>query len=194
MKLIKLLLVFVLIAIVNFNLQAKADKDFKKFSKFILANKTEKVLGLIEKGKNINAKDDMGKTPLLYSLQLNKVDFAEIFFISALHGTKVGNLFPAINHAYAASIKKLHTPQLNKILQKLIQAHEPPLVKGRRIKIRYAHAGGRNPPLIILHGNQLKSLPLSYKRYLINGFRKHLNLRGTPIRIEYKEGKNPYTN
>jgi GTPase len=120
------------------------------------------------------------------------VDFAELFFISALHGTGVGDLFPAIHKAYRSAQKKLQTPQVNNILRKLVAAHEPPIVKNRRIKLRYAHAGGKNPPLIIIHGTQLKSLPLSYKKYLINGFRKALKLVGTPIRIEYKEGKNPY--
>jgi GTP-binding protein len=74
----------------------------------------------------------------------------------------------------------------------MVATHQPPLVKGRRIKLRYAHQGGRNPPLIVIHGNQLDSVPDSYKRYLENGFRKYLRLEGTPIRIEFKGGDNPF--
>jgi GTP-binding protein len=70
--------------------------------------------------------------------------------------------------------------------------HQPPLVKGRRIKLRYAHQGGKNPPVIVIHGNQTASVPGSYKRYLFNYFRKALDLVGTPVRVEFKTGKNPY--
>lgn len=120
------------------------------------------------------------------------VDFAKIYFISALHGTRVGNLFKAVDEAYTSANKKLSTPQLTRILEQATQAHQPPLVKGRRIKLRYAHAGGQNPPRIIIHGKQTSSLPGSYVRYLNNHFRKVLKLVGTPILIEFKSDKNPY--
>jgi len=81
---------------------------------------------------------------------------------------------------------------LTKILQKAIETHQPPLVKGRRIKLRYAHAGGRQPPLIVIHGNQVQSISADYRRYLERAFRKALNLSGTPVRIEFKGGENPY--
>lgn len=124
--------------------------------------------------------------------RLNFVDFAKIHFISALHGTGVGNLFTSINHAYESASRKLDTPELTRILQKIVETHQPPLINGRRIKMRYAHAGGRKPPLIIIHGNQLKSVSLDYRRYLERSFRKALNLSGTPIRIEFKTSENPY--
>ncbi len=120
------------------------------------------------------------------------LDFATTCFISARHGTGVGELFPEINNAYAAATRELSTSELTSILEQAVQEHQPPLVRGRRIKLRYAHQGGRNPPLIVIHGNQTERLPDSYKRYLVNVFRKALRLSGTPIRIELKTGSNPY--
>jgi GTP-binding protein len=120
------------------------------------------------------------------------LDFATTCFISARHGTGVGDLFPEINSAYAAATRELSTPELTSILEQAVQEHQPPLVRGRRIKLRYAHQGGRNPPLIVIHGNQTERLPDSYRRYLVNVFRKALRLSGTPIRIEFKTGSNPY--
>lgn len=124
--------------------------------------------------------------------RLEFVTFARMFFISALHGTGVGEIFSAIEEAYRSTMKKLSTPQLTKALQKIVTQHPPPLIRTRRIKLRYAHAGGHNPPLIVIHGNQTESLPESYRRYLINAFRKAFNLIGTPIRLQLKSGENPY--
>lgn len=118
--------------------------------------------------------------------------FAKQHFISALHGTGVGNLFASINQAYHAAHKKLTTSRLTQILETAIAAHQPPLVSGRRIKLRYAHAGGHNPPVIVIHGTQAKKLPASYQRYLMNYYRDVLRLQGTPIRIEMREGVNPF--
>lgn len=70
--------------------------------------------------------------------------------------------------------------------------HQPPLVNGRRVKLKYAHAGGYNPPIVVIHGNQVSALPDSYKRYLMNYYRKALQIMGTPIRIEFREGDNPF--
>ncbi|MBS0358457.1 MAG: ribosome biogenesis GTPase Der [Proteobacteria bacterium] len=124
--------------------------------------------------------------------RLSFVDFAEIYFISALHGTGVGHLFKAVLDAYASARKTLSTPQLTRILEKAVIEHSPPLVRGRRIKLRYAHAGGQNPPIIVIHGNQTESLPQTYQRYLMSTFRKALRLVGTPIRLELKSSENPY--
>ncbi|MCD6039089.1 MAG: der [Gammaproteobacteria bacterium] len=124
--------------------------------------------------------------------RLNFVSFARIHTISALHGSGVGNLFSSINEAYTSATQKLSTPQLTKILRTAVMTHMPPLINGRRIKLSYAHAGGHNPPLIIIHGNQVKSLPSSYTRYLANTFQSRLKLIGTPIQIEFKSGENPY--
>lgn len=126
------------------------------------------------------------------SRKLQFVDFVKIHFISALHGSGVGRLFKDINDAYASATKKLSTPMLTRILQHLVEKHPPPLVQGRRIKLRYAHAGGQNPPLIIIHGNQVESLPISYKRYLIKGYIQELKLVGTPLQLLFKSGENPY--
>jgi GTP-binding protein len=118
--------------------------------------------------------------------------FATTCYISARHGTGVGDLFPEINQAYAAATRELSTPELTSILEQAVQAHQPPLVRGRRIKLRYAHQGGRNPPIIVIHGNQTERLPDSYRRYLMNAFREALRLSGTPIRLELRTGSNPY--
>lgn len=120
------------------------------------------------------------------------LDFAEMHFISALHGTGVGHLFESVDAAFAAAIKKLPTPDLTRILEDAVSQHQPPMVRGRRIKLRYAHQGGRNPPLIVVHGTQTDSLPGAYKRYLVNIFRKVFKLKGTPVRVEFKSGDNPY--
>lgn len=126
--------------------------------------------------------------------RLQFTQFAKIRFISALHGSGVGLLFKDILQAYKSATQKLSTPQLTRLLEDLITKHAPPLVNGRRIKMRYAHAGGHNPPLIIIHGNQLGSLPDSYKRYLVKGFTEHLGLIGTPLKVEFKGSENPYKN
>ncbi|GGI76231.1 ribosome biogenesis GTPase Der [Legionella impletisoli] len=126
--------------------------------------------------------------------RLQFAQFAKIRFISALHGTGVGHLFKDIGQAYSSAMQSFSTPKLTRLLQDFVAQHAPPLVKGRRIKLRYAHAGGHNPPIIVIHGNQLESLPNSYKRYLINSYTEQLNLIGTPLKIEFKGGENPYKN
>lgn len=120
------------------------------------------------------------------------VEFANIHFISALHGSGVGKLYDSIDTAYEASTKELSTPRLTRILEDAVQDNQPPMVNGRRIKLRYAHAGGSNPPRIIIHGNQTDGVPRSYQRYLEKTFRRVLNLHGTPVRIEFKSGDNPF--
>lgn len=120
------------------------------------------------------------------------VDFAAIHFISALHGTGVGDLYKSIGKAYDSARKKLSTNQLTRILQDAVLDHSPPMINGRRIKLKYAHTGGHNPPLIVIHGNQTDKLPAHYKRYLEKTFREVLDLQGTPIRIELRQDSNPY--
>ena len=120
------------------------------------------------------------------------LDFADTRFISALHGTGVGHLVRAVDAAYRAATVDLKTPDLTRILEDAVNEHQPPLVRGRRIKLRYAHQGGKNPPLIIVHGNQTADVPSGYRRYLINRYREILQLRGTPLRIEFRTGANPY--
>jgi len=125
-------------------------------------------------------------------LRLPFLDFAPIHFISALHGTGVGELIRGVAHAYDAAMREMATPELTRVLETAIQQHQPPLVRGRRIKLRYAHQGGRNPPIIVVHGNQVQHVPDAYKRYLSNVFRKNFRLEGTPVRVEFRSDENPF--
>ncbi len=120
------------------------------------------------------------------------LDFAERITISALHGTAVGDLLPAVERAFRAATTDLSTTELTRELEAAVMAHPPPLVRGRRIRLRYAHQGGRNPPIIVIHGNQTERLPEAYRRYLVNRFRKAFKLKGTPVRLTFKTSENPY--
>ncbi len=126
--------------------------------------------------------------------RLRFVDFADIHFISALHGTGVGNLYKSVEKAYHSATDKLSTNHLTRVLESAVADHQPPMINGHRIKLRYAHAGGMNPPMVIIHGNQTASVPAHYVRYLEKTFRKALDLHGTPIRVEFKSTENPYAN
>ncbi len=120
------------------------------------------------------------------------VPFAAQHFISARHGTGVGELMTSVDQAYTSAFKDMNTRYLTDLLEEAVFKHNPPLHKGRRVKLRYAHQGGRNPPVIVIHGNQTQHLPDAYQRYLANFFITRLKLTGTPLRIELKSGKNPY--
>ncbi len=120
------------------------------------------------------------------------VEWAKVHFISALHGTGVGELFASVRSAYKAAMARFATPELTRMLESAVAVHTPPLVRGRRIKMRYAHQGGRNPPIIIIHGSQPNAVPDSYKRFLVNFFREQLRLQGTPLRVEFRGSENPY--
>ena len=120
------------------------------------------------------------------------LDFAERITISALHGTAVGDLLPAVERAFRAANSDLSTTELTRELESAVMAHPPPMVRGRRIRLRYAHQGGRNPPVIVIHGNQTDKLPESYRRYLVNRFRKAFKLKGTPVRLAFKTSENPF--
>jgi len=138
------------------------------------------------------AADERDEVKRNLEFRLSFVDFAEQHFISALHGTGVGKLLDAVNRAHASAVSELRTPELTRLLERAVAAHQPPLVHGRRIKLRYAHQGGRNPPVIVIHGNQTESVPDAYRRYLINFYRKHLRLAGTPVRVEFRGSANPF--
>jgi GTPase len=120
------------------------------------------------------------------------VDFAAIHFISAKHGTGVGDLYHSIEKAYESAKRQLSTNLLTRILQDAVLDHSPPMINGRRIKMKYAHAGGQNPPIIVIHGKQTDKLPDHYKRYLEKTFRQVLQLEGTPVRIELRSDVNPF--
>ncbi|MFL0804582.1 MAG: ribosome biogenesis GTPase Der [Agarilytica sp.] len=124
--------------------------------------------------------------------RLRFVDFADMHFVSAKHGTGVGNLYKSVERAYKSATERFSSSHLTKILEDAVSSHQPPLVRGRRIKLRYAHAGGHNPPIIVIHGNQTKDVPQHYTKFLEKTFRRALNLHGTPIRIEFKSGDNPF--
>jgi GTPase len=126
------------------------------------------------------------------ALRLDFVPFAPLHFISARHGTGVGELMQSAVRAYEAAMREMPTKELSRTLEHALTVHQPPLVRGRRIKLRYAHQGGRNPPRIIIHGNQTTSVPDAYTRYLVNVFRKTFDLFATPVVIEYRTDANPY--
>ncbi len=138
--------------------------------------------------------DDKSTIQRELDLKLPFVTFAKLHRISALHGTGVGELYASIGQSYESAMQNFSTPQLTRLLTHIVESHPPPLVRGRRIKLRYAHQGGQNPPVIVIHGNQTSDVPLQYKRYLINAFSKRLKLVGTPLRVEFRTGDNPFKN
>lgn len=146
---------------------------------------------VINKWDNLDAyRKDMVRKEL--DRRLGFVDFARTHFISALHGTGVGDLYASIEKAWRAASTRLSASQLTEILQQAVQQHQPPMVRGHRIKLRYAHMGGSEPPIVVIHGNQVDSVPDGYRRYLENVFRKAMRLEGSPLRIEFKGGDNPF--
>jgi len=126
------------------------------------------------------------------ALRLDFVPFAPLHFISARHGTGVGELMQSTVRAYEAAMRAMPTRELTRTLEHALTVHQPPLVRGRRIKLRYAHQGGRNPPRIVIHGNQTAAVPDAYTRYLANVFRKTYDLFATPVLVEYRTDANPY--
>lgn len=140
-------------------------------------------------GLSTDIKDDIKRE---LDRRLGFIDFARLHFISALHGSGVGNLFESVIEAYDSATQRVGTAMLTQIMEMAQAEHQPPMVRGRRVKMKYAHAGGYNPPVIVIHGNQVDDLPGSYKRYLMNYYRKSLKVMGTPIKIEFREGANPF--
>lgn len=140
-------------------------------------------------GLDQGVKDDVKRE---LDRRLGFIDFARLHFISALHGTGVGHLYDSITEAYESATKRISTAMVTRIMKMAQEDHQPPMIRGRRIKLKYAHAGGYNPPRIVIHGNQVNDLPDSYKRYLMNYYRKALDVMGTPIKIEFREGENPF--
>jgi len=120
------------------------------------------------------------------------IDYASIHFISALHGSGVGKLFVTIDKIGRNIAIQVKSSRVTELLEGAVAAHSPPLVKGRRIKLRYAHIGGHSPLRIIVHGNQTESVPANYARYLSTWFRNKLGLVATPVMVEFKHGENPF--
>ncbi|TRW92684.1 ribosome biogenesis GTPase Der [Candidatus Methylobacter oryzae] len=125
-------------------------------------------------------------------VKLSFLEFAEKHPISALHGSGVGKMFDVVQQLYQSAMLDMSTPVLTRILKEAITAHQPPIVNSRRIKLKYAHQGGRNPPIVVVHGVQTDALPESYKRYLMNYYRDKMGLVGTPIRLVFKSPVNPF--
>jgi GTP-binding protein len=124
--------------------------------------------------------------------KLSFLEFARTHYLSALHGTGVGALFASVDRAHASAWLELPTSRLNRVVEAAVQATPPPVRHGRRIRVKYAHQGGKNPPRVIVHGNQVQALPTSYRRYLANAVRRAFQLEGTPIVVECRQESNPY--
>lgn len=128
----------------------------------------------------------------IVSFKLKFIDFARFHFISARENTGIDKLFTSVDQAYAAATKKLSTPKLTRILLDAVARQSPPRHGASRPKMRYAHQGGMNPPIIVIHGNALERIPESYRRYLENTFREAFRLAGTPLRLQFNTSHNPY--
>jgi len=124
--------------------------------------------------------------------KLRFLDFAAVHYVSALEGRGLGALLASVDEAWASASRKLATPALSAALAEAVERNPPPAVRGRRIKLRYAHQGGTNPPVVVVHGNQTEAVPESYRRYLARALRERFALRGTPLRLEFKSTDNPY--
>lgn len=120
------------------------------------------------------------------------VDFVDQHFISAQHGSNIYDLLASAVIGAECSFREMPTSRLSEVLTDAVASHPPPMVRGRRVKLSYAHQGGKNPPVVVVHGNQTERLPGSYRRYLINTFRKVFRLRGTPLRLQLVTSRNPY--
>ena len=124
--------------------------------------------------------------------RLGFVDWAKQVFISALHGSGLRELMRAVVRAHSAATRELGSSDLTKTLERAYEGYQPPLVRGHAPKLRFAHPGGNNPPTIVIHGSRTKHIAPAYRRYLENFFRKRYKLEGTPVRIEFRDGDNPF--
>lgn len=145
----------------------------------------------VNKWDNLS-EDQRKKVKHELSFRLSFAEYAKQHLISALHGTGVGDLFKTVQAVHTAAFKRVSTSDLNRVLEQAVLDHQPPLISGRRVKLRYAHLGGLNPPRVIVHGNQVDKLPQAYVRYLVNVFRKAFKWVGTPVTIEFKATQNPF--
>jgi len=136
--------------------------------------------------------DDRRRNREVLDRRLRFAPWIPVHQISALHGTGVGHLLETVQQVFAAGEMDVSTSHLTRLLGALVEAHPPPMVRGRQIKLRFAHKAGSHPPKIVIHGNQTAALPDSYVRYLENAFREALDLGGTPVKIELRTGDNPF--
>lgn len=136
--------------------------------------------------------EDRDEVKIDLDRKLDFLSFAKTHFVSALRGTGVSQLMKSVEAAYAAATANLSTPRLTRALQEAVEKQEPKRKGTGRPKMRYAHQGGQNPPIIVIHGNALEGISEPYKRYLEKHFRETFSLVGTPLRIELRSGKNPF--
>ena len=137
--------------------------------------------------------DERGFVKSRVEQKLHFLSFAHYHYISALRRTGIRSLMQSVNSAYAAAMVNLPTPRLTRVLKDAIEHQQPPRVRGAmRPKLRYAHQGGRNPPIIVIHGNSLDAIGNDYRRYLERHFREAFSLKGTPLQIEFRAGSNPF--
>jgi GTP-binding protein len=157
----------------------------------MIADKGRALLIVINKWDGL---DDYQKSEVKRKLdiKLSFVNYASVHYISALHGSGVGKLFSYIQKSYNHAGSRFSTSMLNKILESANDAHQPPPVSGKRLRLKYVHQSDVFPPTFTLHGNHLQSIPKSYERFLKNFFIKALKISNTPIRLEYKSGDNPF--
>jgi GTP-binding protein len=124
--------------------------------------------------------------------KLTYVNWAQRVTISALHGSGIQELINAVQVAWKSALKDFSTPELTRVLKAAFDAHQPPMKQGRSAKLRYAHAGGKLPPRIVIHGSRTDTVPDGYRRYLVNRFIKHFKLKGTPVFLSFRDSDNPY--
>ncbi|MGK2925827.1 MAG: ribosome biogenesis GTPase Der [Lysobacterales bacterium] len=124
--------------------------------------------------------------------KLTFVDWAQRVTLSALHGSGLQELLDAVQRAWRSARADLSTPELTRVLKAAFDAHQPPMKQGRTAKLRYAHAGGKLPPRIVIHGSRTDTIPDAYRRYLANRFIQHFKLKGTPLLVEFRDSDNPY--
>jgi GTP-binding protein len=154
-------------------------------------NRGRALILAVNKWDNIPT-DQREEIKRLLMLKIDFVPFAPLHFVSARHGTGVGDLTASMIRAYEGAMRQMKTPELTKVMEAAMVQHQPPIVRGRRIRLRYAHQGGRNPPRIVVHGSQAAHVPESYKRYLANVFRERFDLFATPVSVEFRSDVNPF--
>ena len=166
-----------------------AEQDAKLLGE--ITRRGRRLLIAVNKWDLLNAEE---KTAITEELErkLHFIDYAKVFYISALKGSNVKNILPEVKNIWKSALCELSTTELTTLLQSAYAKHHPPLVNGKAIKLQYAHQGGKYPPHIIIHGTRTENIPASYTQYLMNTIRKHFNLLGTPIRISYRDKFNPY--
>ncbi len=165
------------------------DQDLTLFSMALEAGRA--CVFLVNKWDGLT-EDEKQEVKNRLQFKLSFGDFVEVLFISALHGTGVGHIYEAVEKAYQSAHGRWSTGSLNDLLKQACDAHPPPMAGGRRIKLRYMHLKGQNPPHLLIHGNQTQQLPESYRRYLKNRFTDALGLVGVPLSISFRSSDNPF--